>query len=77
MKFGKPRKRTADDRPRKCITCGKTLPAGVRYCVSCGTHDESELDARVADLDNEVERSRKRNYMLLVLTRLSFGLWRF
>ncbi len=72
-----PKKRKPDDRPRKCITCGKVLPAGMRYCVSCGTHDETELDARVADLDAQVERSRQRNYMLMWLSRLSFGLWRF
>jgi hypothetical protein len=53
------------------------LPAGIRYCVSCGTHDETDLDARVADLDVQVERSRQRNFMLLWLSRLSFDLWRF
>jgi hypothetical protein len=45
--------------------------------VSCGTHDEEELDSRIADLDAQVERSRARNFMLMVLSRLSFGLWRF
>ncbi len=59
------------------MTCGKMLPAGIRYCVSCGTHDETELDARIADLDDQVQRSRERNFMLLWLSRLSFGLWRF
>ena len=72
-----PKKRTPHDRPRKCITCGKTLPAGVRYCVSCGTHDEAELDSRVADVDAELERRRERNRMLQFLNRISFGFWRF
>lgn len=71
-----PRKSKADDQPRKCVTCGKTLPAGVRWCVSCGTHDEVELDARVADLGNQIEKRRERNRMHLFLNRLTFGLWR-
>jgi hypothetical protein len=70
------KKRKPDDSPRQCVTCGKTLPAGVRWCVSCGTHDEAELDARVAGLDAQIERSRERNRMLLFLSRLTFGLWR-
>jgi len=71
------KRRKPDDRPRTCVTCGKTLPAGVRWCVSCGTHDEVELDARVADLDSQIERSRERNRMMVFLSRLTFGLWRF
>jgi hypothetical protein len=63
--------------PRKCVTCGRTLPKGVTYCVTCGTHDEADLDARVADLDRQVERSRQREYMRWLLSRMSFGLWRF
>ncbi len=74
QRFNKPK---PEERPRKCITCGKMLPVGMRYCVSCGTHDETELDTRVADLDVQVERSRQRNFMLMWLSRLSFGLWRF
>ena len=76
-RIGKPKKPAPYELPRKCITCGKMLPAGVSYCVSCGTHDEEELDSRVADLDAQVQRSRERNFMLSVLSRLSFGLWRF
>jgi len=76
-RFGKPRKPLPCEHQRKCITCGKTLPAGVRYCVSCGTHDQADLDERVADLDVQVERSRERSFMLMWLSRLSFGLWRF
>ena len=40
-------------------------------------HDQVALDARIADLDNQVQRHRERNFMLLWLSRLSFGLWRF
>jgi hypothetical protein len=72
-----PRKKSSENLPRKCITCGKMLPAGVRYCVSCGTHDETDLDVRIADLDRQVERSRERNHLLLLLSRLTFGFWRF
>jgi hypothetical protein len=75
-RFGKPKKPMPCEQSRKCITCGKMLPAGVRYCVSCGTHDEVELDSRIADLDEQVKRSRERNFMLIWLSRLSFGLWR-
>jgi hypothetical protein len=50
---------------------------GVRYCVSCGIHDEAELDSRIADLDVQVERRREREFMAWLLTRISFGLWRF
>ena len=76
--FGMPKKkRTPLERQRKCIQCGKTLPAGIRYCVSCGVRDDVELDAEIADLDNQVQRSRERNFMLMWLSRLSFGLWRF
>jgi hypothetical protein len=71
------KKRKPDDRPRKCITCGKMLPVGIRYCVSCGTHDEAELDRRVADVDVELERHRELNRMLWLLNRISFGFWRF
>ena len=71
------KKPRSDDRPRKCAACGKTLPAGIRFCLSCGTHDEAELDARIADLDAQVERSHQRNFMHLLLYRLTFGLWRF
>lgn len=70
------RKRKPDDQPRKCVTCGKTLPTGVRFCVSCGTHDEAELDARVADLAGQLERRRERNKLMMFLNRLTFGLWR-
>lgn len=61
---------------RKCATCGKTLPNNVRFCVSCGTHDEAELDSRVADLDRQIERSRQRNYFHLWLSRLFYSFWR-
>ncbi len=74
---GMPRKRRPCDQPRKCVTCGKTLPAGVRYCVSCGTHDETELDTRVADVDVQLERSRhEHSVMLRFLSYISFGFWR-
>jgi hypothetical protein len=72
-----PKKRAPNERPRKCITCGKTLPRGIRYCVACGTHDEADLDTRIADLDEQVKRSHQRNFMTLLLSRISFGLWRF
>ena len=70
------KKRKPDDRPRKCVNCGKMLPVGIRYCVTCGSHDQADLDTRVADLDEQVKRSRERNFMLIWLSRLSFGLWR-
>jgi hypothetical protein len=76
-RFGRPKKPLPCEQPRKCISCGKTLPAGVRYCVSCGVHDEVDLDARVADLGVQLERRRKREFMAWLLTRMSFGLWRF
>jgi ribosomal protein L32 len=76
-RFGKPKKPLPCEQSRKCITCGKTLFAGVRYCVSCGTHDEVDLDSRTADLDEQVKRSRERNFMEWFLFRISFGLWRF
>jgi len=44
--------------------------------VSCGTHDEADLDARVADLGLQIDRRRARNRMLQFLSRLTFGLWR-
>jgi hypothetical protein len=76
-RFGKPRKPLPCEQSRKCITCGKVLPAGIRYCVSCGTHDEAELDSRVADLEPQLERRRQREFMMRLLSRLTFGLWRF
>jgi len=76
-RFGKPKKPLACEQQRKCLTCGKTLAPGVRYCVSCGTHDETELDSQIADLDEQVKKSRQRTFMELWLARLSFGLWRF
>jgi hypothetical protein len=36
-----------------------------------------ELDSRVADLDEQIKKSRQRTFMELWLARLSFGLWRF
>jgi hypothetical protein len=44
--------------------------------VTCGTHDQAELDSRVAGLDIEAEKSRQRSFLLLALSRLTFGLWR-
>lgn len=76
-RFGKPKKPLACEESRKCVTCGKLLPAGVRYCVSCGTHDQADLDARVADVDVELERRSERNSMRWFLSRISFGFWRF
>lgn len=76
-RFGKPRKPAPYEESRKCVTCGKMLPVGVRYCVSCGTHDAADLDSRVADVDVQLERRRERNAMLWFLQRISFGLWRF
>jgi hypothetical protein len=76
-RFGRPKKLLPCEQSRKCITCGKTLPAGVRYCVSCGTHDEADLDSRIADLDGQVDRRRQREFVTWLLTRISFGLWRF
>jgi len=72
-----PKKRALDDQPRKCVTCGKTLPPRITYCVSCGSHDVVELDAKVADLDDQIRRSHERNLMMMWLSRLTFGLWRF
>ena len=62
---------------RKCVGCGKNLPDGVRFCVSCGTHDEAELDSRIADLDRQVEGSYQRTLFHRWLGRLFFGFWRF
>jgi hypothetical protein len=76
-RIGRPKKPLACEQSRKCVGCGKTLPVGVRYCVSCGIHDEAELDSRIADLDVQVERRREREFMAWLLTRISFGLWRF
>ncbi|HEY2250011.1 MAG TPA: hypothetical protein VGH74_03080 [Planctomycetaceae bacterium] len=76
-RIGRPKKPLPCEQSRKCVTCGKTLPAGVRYCVSCGTHDEADLDARIADLDVQVERRRQREFLHWLLARISFGLWRF
>jgi hypothetical protein len=53
------------------------LPAGIRYCVSCGSHDQAELDRRVADVDVELERHRELNRMLRFVNWISFGFWRF
>jgi hypothetical protein len=53
------------------------LSAGVSYCVSCGTHDEADLDTRVADLGPQLERRRQREFMQWLLYRMSFGFWRF
>ena len=72
-----PKKQKLHDQQRKCVTCGKTLPPGVRYCVSCGTHDEADLDARVADVDVQLEQRHERNALLRFLTYISFGFWRF
>jgi len=55
-RIGKPKKPAPYELAQKCVTCGKMLPAGVRYCVSRGTHDQAEFDSRVADLDVELER---------------------
>lgn len=72
----KPKNSKSGTRLRKCVGCGKTLPENVRYCVSCGAHDEVELDSRVADLDRQIQRSHERNFFHLWLSRLLFGFWR-
>jgi hypothetical protein len=76
-RFGKPKKPLNCEQSRKCVTCGKILSAGVSYCVSCGTHDEADLDTRVADLGPQLERRRQREFMQWLLYRMSFGFWRF
>jgi len=70
------KKRKPDEQPRQCVTCGKTLPAGVRWCVSCGTHDQADVDARVADLGVQIEKRRERNRWMSFLNRLTFWFWR-
>jgi hypothetical protein len=74
---GKSKKSAPSGQSKKCIACGKTLAEGVRYCVSCGTYDEVELDSRVAGLDEQIRRSRERNFFHLWLSRLLFGFWRY
>lgn len=73
----KPKKSQSSAQYRKCITCGKTLPDDVRYCVSCGTHDEVDLDSRVADLGRQIERSNQRTFLHLWLSRLFYSFFRF
>jgi len=76
-RIGRPKKPLPCQESRKCVGCGKTLPVGVRFCVACGTHDETDLDTRIADLDVQIERRRQRSTLHWLLYRMTFGLWRF
>ncbi|MFO0918163.1 MAG: zinc-ribbon domain-containing protein [Planctomycetaceae bacterium] len=68
------REKSAADKGRKCPACGKSLGAGVKFCVACGT---STIDPAAAHLagwaaDRELEKRRFFHRMTMWL----FGWWR-
>lgn len=44
-----------------CIRCRQPLPAGSRFCVSCGCHHDSDLLQTRAAMESEMARRKNRS----------------